>query len=249
MTRINKHIFEGALLSSPTRYKKIKKGGNKELINTLEKAHYNNDVLLSKEYISKHKTTTKSNKVMAKSLNSFDSVISNYMDSNKVRASFVLGLDALRAALSKEDSDILSPAQISRAVWGFAVWASDRHEYYNLEGDVCARAPRVYLTPTTSEKDAVVVRTSVAGGKTYLAVLTSEYTQQRISSLWSSFLNVAKQDTKRYSWASAFCERKKAEKHINNVRASVASASEDTLLAALAAKKGVTVEALKALLG
>mgnify|MGYP007027819649 CR=1 FL=1 len=245
MTRINKHIFEGALLSSPARYKKAKKGGNKELINTLEKAHYNNDVLLSKEYISKHKTTTKSNKVMAKSLNSFDSAIANYMSANSVHSSFVLGLDALCAALSKEDSDILSPAQISRAVWGFALWASCRP---SASGDGKNRVARMFFVKGTSQNNGIVY-TSIAGGKTYLNVATCEYTQTRISSLWSSFLNIAKQDTKRYPWASAFCERKKAEKHINNVRAAVASASEDALLAALAAKKGMSLEGLKALLG
>ena len=239
------HNFNATLASSPARYKKAKKGGNKELINTLEKAHYNNDVLLSKEYISKHKTTTKSNKVMAKSLNSFDSAIANYMSANSVHSSFVLGLDALRAALSKEDSDILSPAQISRAVWGFALWASCRP---SASGDGKNRVARVFFVKGTSQNNGIVY-TSIAGGKTYLNVATCEYTQTRISSLWSSFLNIAKQDTKRYPWASAFLARKQSEKHANNVRAAVASASEDALLVALAAKKGLTVEALKALLG
>lgn len=245
MARV-KHIYQGALLDSPPRYAKVKRGGNKELINSCEQNKYDNDYLLSKEYIvSKHKTTIKTNKVMAKSLNSFDSVISNYMDVNKVRASFVLGLHALRAALVAEDSDILSPAQISRAVWGFALWCSCRP---SASGDGKNRVARIYLVKGTAQNNGIVY-TSVAGGKTYLNVATCEYTQKRISSLWSSFLNIAKQDTKRYPWASAFCERKKAEKHTNNVRAAVASASEDALLAALAAKKGLSVEALKALLG
>lgn len=246
MAKHNMHIFEGALLSSPSRYHKAKKGGNKELVNTLEKTHYNNDVLLSKEHIvSKHKTTIKTHKVMAKSLNAFDATISNYMDANKVRASFVLGLHALRAALTAEDSDILSPAQISRAVWGFAVWASCRP---SASGDGKNRVARVFFVKGTSQSNGVVY-TSVAGGKTFLNVATCEYTQTRISSLWSSFLNIAKQDVKRYPWASAFLARKQSARHANNVRAAVASASEDTLLAALAAKKGLSVEALKALLG
>lgn len=238
--------YKLVLASSPGRYHKARQGGNKALVDACERNRYNNDYLLSKEYIvSKHKTTIKSNKVMAKSLNSFDSTIANYMDANKVRASFVLSLHALRAALTAEDSDILSPAQISRAVWGFALWASCRP---SASGDGKNRVARVFFVKGTAQSNGIVY-TSVAGGKTFLNVATCEYTQTRISSLWSSFLNIAKQDTKRYPWASAFLARKQSTRHNNNVRAAVASASEDTLLAALAAKKGLSIEALKALLG
>lgn len=234
-----KHNFNAALASSPSRYHKVRRGGNKGLVNSCEQNRYSNAYLLSKEYIvSKHKSTN-SNKVMAKSLNAFDATIGNYMDANKVRASFVLGLHALRAALVAEDSDILTPAQISRAVWGFALWASCRP---SASGDGKNRVARVYLVKGTAQNNGIVY-TSVAGGKTYLNVATCEYTQTRISSLWASFLNIAKQDTKRYPWASAFLARKQS----NNVR--VASASEEALLAALAKKKGISVEALKALLG
>ena len=240
------HNYRAALATAPYRYHKAKRGGDKELIDSCEKADYNNYVLLSKEYIvSKHKTTIKRIKVMAKSLNSFDSAIANYMSANSVRSSFMLGLHALRAALIAEDSDILSPIQISRAVWGFALWASCRP---SASGDGKNRTARIFFVKGTSQSNGIVY-TSVAGGKTFLNVATCEYTQTRISSLWASFLNIAKQDTKHYPWASAFVARKQSTKLANNVRAAVASASENTLLAALAAKKGISVEALKALLG
>lgn len=242
---MSKHNFNAALASSPGRYHKTKRGGNKGLINSCEQNGYNNEYLLSKEYIVSKHSSTKINKVMAKSLNAFDATINRYMDANKVRASFRLGLSALRAALVANDSDILTPVQISRAVWGFALWASCRP---SASGDGKNRVARIFFVKGTAQSNGIVF-TSVAGGKTYLNVATCEYTQKRISSLWDSFLKIAKQDTKRYPWASAFCERKKAEKHTNDVRAAVASASEDTLLAALAAKKGITVEELKALLG
>ena len=256
MARVALHIFQGALLSSPSRYTKAKRGGNKELISSCEKNRYSNDYLLSKEYIVRKHKTTKINKVMAKSLNAFDSAISGYMSANSVRFSFGLGLGALRAALVSEDSDIMSAQQITDAVRGFALWCSYRPASYVRErrGGVLGwyvreRGARVYLTRTTSESDAVVTRVSVAGGKTFLAALSCEYTQQRISSLWSSFLNCAKQDTKCYPWASGFCEKRKNEKRADKQRDAVASASEDSLLAALAAKRGVSVDELKALLG
>ena len=251
------HNYDSALASAPARYHKAKRGGNKALINACELHRYDNEYLLSKVYISKqYKYNKQNHKIMAKSLNAFDSAISAYMSENGVRFSFILGLGALRAALTAEDSDIMSAQQITDAVRGFALWCSYRPTSYvrDRRGGVLGwyvrdRGARVYLTRTTSNNDAVITHTSVAGGKTYLATLSCEYTQQRISSLWSSFLNVAKQDTNNYPWARGFCEKRKSEKCADKQRDAVASASEDSLLAALAAKRGVSVDDLKALLG
>ena len=58
------HNFNSVLASSPARYHKAKRGGNKELINSCEKNRYNNEYLLSKEYI-KHNNNQLNNKIMA----------------------------------------------------------------------------------------------------------------------------------------------------------------------------------------
>lgn len=60
------HNYKSVLASSPSRYHKAKKGGNKGLVNSCEKNRYNNEYLLSKEYISKSNKYNKLNrKIMA----------------------------------------------------------------------------------------------------------------------------------------------------------------------------------------
>lgn len=64
MAKHNIHIFKGALLSSPSRYHKAKRGGNKGLRDALEQNRYNNEYLLSKIYI-KQSNNKLNNKIMA----------------------------------------------------------------------------------------------------------------------------------------------------------------------------------------
>lgn len=61
---MSKHNFNAVLASSPSRYHKARKGGNKALIDACERNGYDNKYLLSKVYI-KHNNNKFNRKVMA----------------------------------------------------------------------------------------------------------------------------------------------------------------------------------------
>lgn len=56
--------FRAALASAPARYTKVRRGGNKALIDACERNRYDNEYLLSKEYI-KHNNNKLNHKIMA----------------------------------------------------------------------------------------------------------------------------------------------------------------------------------------
>lgn len=58
------HNFRAALASAPARYHKARSGGNKALIDACERSRYDNEYLLSKEYI-KHSNNKLNHKIMA----------------------------------------------------------------------------------------------------------------------------------------------------------------------------------------
>ena len=59
------HYYNAALASSPARYHKARRGGDKALMDYVESNHYNNNALLACSYVSRDKHKQQNNTIMA----------------------------------------------------------------------------------------------------------------------------------------------------------------------------------------
>lgn len=56
------HYYRSALASTPARYHRAQRGGNKVMVNNLERAHYDNNALLACCMVARHNNNNKQNK-------------------------------------------------------------------------------------------------------------------------------------------------------------------------------------------